>query len=199
MERVVEDIVARSQHGRVRVGVDGMCGSGKTTTAAVLTRALLDRGIEAVHISSDGFHMPRAVRYRAGRTSARGYYRDTYDLEALRADVLEPLAPGGSGRYAPAVFDLHADRACTIEWRQAPPAFVLVYDGSFSLRRELVDHWDVRVLIDTPRAICESRMLARDTHLGDDALELIRERYHGAWDIHVHEASLRELAGVHVL
>lgn len=196
VEPLVERITHLAKDGHVRVGIDGMCGSGKTTLARALVTQLTRIDIPVIHVSSDGFHQPRAIRYRAGRRSAEGYYRDTYDVDAIYSHLLDPLGPNGSSRYSTEVFDLATDQPLDAVWHTASAPLVIVYDGSFCLRPELVEHWDLRVLVDVPRTVAETRMLARDTHLGDDALDLIRERYHGAWDLHVAQAVPRERADV---
>ena len=55
--RVVARHVARLDLGHpVRVGVDGVCGAGKTTFARELVAAIDALGRPAVHLDSDGFH-----------------------------------------------------------------------------------------------------------------------------------------------
>jgi uridine kinase len=66
-----------------RVAVDGRTASGKTTLAAELAEALRRRGRPVISTSIDGFHRPKAERYRQGRHS-RSYYEDARDLAAIR-------------------------------------------------------------------------------------------------------------------
>ena len=89
----------------VRVGVDGVDGVGKTVFAAELGGALRGLGRPVVNVSLDGFHHPRAVRYRRGRDSPEGFWLDSYDYQAFSQHVLEPFAPGGSREYRSAVHD----------------------------------------------------------------------------------------------
>jgi ATP-NAD kinase len=49
-----------------------------------------------IRSTTDSFHNPRAVRYRRGRTSAEGYYRDSDDIEAIRRVLLHPVIQGGT-------------------------------------------------------------------------------------------------------
>ena len=57
----------------LRVGIDGVDGAGKTTLADTLADALEAAGIAVIRASVDGFHHPRAVRYRLGRESPEGF------------------------------------------------------------------------------------------------------------------------------
>lgn len=98
-------ICGRNPGHPIRVGIDGVCGVGKSTFAAELADRIDARGRPAILLDSDGFHNVRSVRYRQGRDSARGYYEDAYDFESLRDFVLKPLGPGGSRSYALRVHD----------------------------------------------------------------------------------------------
>lgn len=139
--RAVADrlIAARAEHP-LRVGIDGPCGAGKTTFARELVGVLAERGADAVHLDSDGFHHQRAVRYRQGRDSARGYYEDAYDFDALAQRALRPLGPGGTLRYATQVHDMATDALVTDAWALAAAEAIVVFDGTFlqrGLLREL--------------------------------------------------------------
>lgn len=148
--------------GFVRVGVDGVDGSGKTTFADALAAHLRSRGRSVVRIREDDFLNPRAVRYRLGRHSPEGYVADSYDLDRLKADVLDPFGPSGTGRYREASLDLASDTALDPPWLQAPAGSVLVLDGMFLHRDELLGVWDVSVLLDVPFEETCRRMALRD-------------------------------------
>jgi pantothenate kinase-related protein Tda10 len=47
-----------------RVAVDGVDGAGKTTFADELAACLVTCGRQIIRASVDGFHNPRAIRYR---------------------------------------------------------------------------------------------------------------------------------------
>ncbi len=113
----------------VRVGVDGVDGVGKTVLAAELSAALRDLGRDVV--SLDGFHHPRAVRYRRGQDSPEGSWLDSYDYQAFSEHVLEPFARGGSRRYRSVVHDVVTDEPVESDRLTAPAGAVLVVDGLF--------------------------------------------------------------------
>ena len=97
--RLLEAVVERVPTGRrVRVGVDGRGGAGKTVFGDELAAALSARGRAVVRASVDGFHRPRAERYRRGRHSPVGYWLDAYDYGRLAGALLDPFA---RGRCAP--------------------------------------------------------------------------------------------------
>ncbi|WP_093394809.1 nucleoside/nucleotide kinase family protein [Halopseudomonas xinjiangensis] len=104
-----------------RVAIDGADGAGKTRFAASLAHRLDAWGVGVMRASVDGFHQPRAVRYRRGRYSAEGFYSDSYDYPALKRLLLDPLSPGGAGKYVSAAFDHVTDRRVSVEPRLARP------------------------------------------------------------------------------
>lgn len=155
-------VPAPSGEHAVRVGVDGVDGAGKTTLADELADVLRSRGRPVVRVRLDDFLHPRDVRYRRGRESPEGFFHDSYDLAAVRREVLEPLGPGGDGWYRAAVHDHASDAALDLPRRQAAPGAVLVLDGLFLHRDELVSLWDLSVLVTAPFDVTYARMAARD-------------------------------------
>src|SRR5690625_923786 len=145
---VVADQIMAIDLGRpVRVAIDGIIAAGKTTFAKDLVEALARRGRRAVHVSMQGFHNLRKIRYEQGRDSADGYYEDAYDFAALRREVIEPLGPGGDRRYRTAVMDLDLDTPIDEPVRIAEPDDVILVDGSFLQRPEMAGAWDLVVYV----------------------------------------------------
>ncbi len=155
-------IAALDAGHRLRVAIDGVDGAGKTMFADALAPSLAALGRPVVRASVDGFHQPRAARYRLGRDSPDGFYRDSYDYAALRRCLLDPFGPGGSGLHRVAAFDHRADRPVDMPWLQAPADAVLLLDGIFLHRPELRDGWGFSIFLDTPFAISCARMALRD-------------------------------------
>lgn len=148
-----------------RVAVDGPDGSGKTVFADELAAAVRAAGRPVVRVSLDDFHNVRAVRYRQGRESPRGFWQDSYDYRRFQRDVLEPFAPGGTRLYRPVAHDLATDAVLHPEPRPAVPGSVLIVDGLFLHRSEIGEVWDLSVFLDVPFAVTATRMAARDgTH-----------------------------------
>ncbi|MBO0922958.1 uridine kinase [Cellulomonas sp. zg-ZUI199] len=165
LHRVATAVPDAHRLGRpVRVGVDGVDGVGKTTFADDLADLLRADGREVLRASVDGFHRPADERYRRGRTSPEGFFLDSYDLDAFRRMLLDPLAPGRTGprRVRTAVRDVVTDTALETPWRDVTDTTVAVVDGVFLQRGELVDAWDLRVWLDAPFEATYARMAARD-------------------------------------
>lgn len=159
---LADSVLALPGDGVRRIGVDGVDGAGKTVFADRLGQVLHDRGTEVIRASVDGFHHPRAVRHRRGRDSPDGFYLDSYDYPALRRLLLDPLAPGGSGRFVRARWDVRRDRPVAAPQERATPGAVLVFDGIFLHRPELRDCWDLSVFLDVDVATAMARVADRD-------------------------------------
>jgi uridine kinase len=175
LERLAGLITQRRPAQTLRVAVDGPDAAGKTTLAGELAGRLAGKR-DVIRASIDGFHRPRAERYRRGDLSPEGAYHDTFDYDAVRAVLLDPLGPGGSRRYRTAVFDHRSDAPAGPPPRLAPAAAVLLFDGVFLLRPQLRDGWDIAIFVDADPDEVLRRALVRDTQLMG-APDRIRERY----------------------
>jgi uridine kinase len=134
----------------LRVAVDGPPASGKTTLADELAVVLRARGRHVIRATVDDFLFPRAQRYRRGQYSAEGCYFDAHDRAALRRVLLDPLGPGGDRRFQHTVYDADTDTPSSPQAVTAPEDAVLLFDGVFLLRPELVDRWDLRIFVSVP-------------------------------------------------
>jgi uridine kinase len=154
----VLDTVARALScpiaaGVTRVAIDGVDGAGKTHFADELAGVLGASGRSVIRASVDGFHNPRSIRYRLGRDSPEGFFEDSYDYAQLKAVLLDPLSPGGSGHYRAAVFDHRSDSPVSAPTRVASPGDILVLDGIFLHRPELRAYWDYSIFLEVAFAV----------------------------------------------
>lgn len=175
LDDLVELIATRQPAGLLRVAVDGPDTAGKTTLADELAERLTGRR-PVIRIGVDGFHQPRAVRRRRGSLSPEGFYRDSFDYDAVREQVLRPLGPAGDRRYRTAVFDYRTDRPVHLEPRVAPQDAVLLFDGVFLLRPELRGQWDLTVYVHIGEQEALRRALIRDAE-AMGGVDVVRERY----------------------
>ena len=154
------DELTRDQD-RVTVAVDGPDAAGKTTLANALAHHLSGHVVRA---SVDAFLLPAEARYARGPLSPEGCYRDSYDYDRLRRELLDPFAGGGA-------------RA------------VLVVDGLFLLRPELRDRWTLAIHLDVSPTETLRRARVRDAELlGDDLEQRYAERYLPAQQLYRAEA-----------
>jgi uridine kinase len=158
-----EQIVARKQEDRpLKVGIDGRCAAGKTILADELGRVLGSSGFGILRPSVDGFHHPRERRYRQGEYSARGYYQDAYDYDAVIRALIGPL----------------------------PENTILLFEGIFVFRNQINAYWDYRILVDIDVETSLARSVIRDTGLigpADVVRRKLEVRYEPAWKMYVAE------------
>jgi uridine kinase len=159
-----------------RIGIDGIDCAGKTTLADLLAPPVARAGRPVIRASIDGFLRPRAERYRLGSLSGEGYYRDSFDLDALRARLLDPLAPGGDRRHVTAVWDEQGDCAVEAEPAIAAADAVVIVDGVFLQRPEIRGAWDLVIWVDVSFEDALRRAEARDRGRFGDGTD-VRERY----------------------
>lgn len=146
----------------ILIGVDGVDGSGKTTFAQSLAEGFRasGRAVHVVHL--DDFLNDRATRYRLGRTSPEGYFKDTYNLDSFRENVLRPLRSGGEPAIVLRAFDYATGTDFNDAPTVVPPGCVVIVEGMFLHRDELRELWDISVFLDVPFKISVQRMADRD-------------------------------------
>ena len=176
VEELARAIAAIELDHPVRVAVDGVGVAGKTVLADELAGPVSDLGRSVIRGSVDGFHNPRKVRHRRGAESPEGYYRDSFDYEAMRSALLDPLGPGGSLRYRTALFDFRTDSAVESPVLVADPSSVVIVDGIFLLKAELRRHWDFSIFVHASFETTLARAETRDVALFGSP-EAVRERY----------------------
>lgn len=161
--------------GRALVAIDGVDGAGKSTFRDKLAPMIARHGVQVVRASVDGFHNPRAIRYRRGKTSPIGFFEDSYNYTALRRRLLEPFRSGANSVQT-AYFDHQTDREVTTMQRVAPAA-ILLLDGIFLHRDELCDLWDFSIFLNVPFEVSYRRMSERDGS-NPDPLAIENARYY---------------------
>jgi uridine kinase len=154
---LAERILALRPGERVSVAVDGFDGAGKTVLADQLAEVVAARR-DVMRVSIDGFHRPEAERKRRGR-GAETFYADSYDYGSFRRAVVEPFRQGLP--VTPAVHDVDRDVAVHPDAVGVGPDTVLLVDGIFLQRPELVDVWDATVWVDVPFEVSVPRGNAR--------------------------------------
>lgn len=164
----------------VRVGIDGKSCSGKTRLADELIEPVRAHGRAVIRATIDGFHNPPEIRHRQGGSCPRGYYEDSFDLEAVKSCVLLPLGPGGNRSFQSARYDHRDESTVDVPWQTAAANAVLLFEGVFLHRPELTPHWDFTIYVKTNTELTLKRAMVRDRErLGSVAIveQKYRERY----------------------
>jgi uridine kinase len=130
------------------VAIDGVDGAGKTTFASELAPYIESSGRPVIRASVDGFRHPGEAGYKSAEGSPEGYFNESYNYQLLKKLLIEPLSPGGSGIYVPAVFNVETNSPIPIIKKQAKPRSILLLDGIFLHRPELRMYWDYSIFLD---------------------------------------------------
>ncbi|HEX4088962.1 MAG TPA: cytidylate kinase family protein [Trebonia sp.] len=191
LDRLADAIGSVAAPHPVRVAIDGSPAAGKTTLADELALLLRDQGREVIRTTTESFQLPRAQRYRRGEFSPEANYHDSFDYDTLRRVLLDPLGPGGDRRYQQAVYDLATDTILSPPALTAQADAVLLLDGVFLLRPELVDRWDLSIFVSVAFEQTLDRARIRDLALLGSAAEVerrFRTRYIPAQRLYFAEA-----------
>jgi len=138
VEHLADALATRAADaGWLRVGIDGSAPTRPAALADALVDPLRVRGRPVLRVSAAGFWRPASLRFERGREDPDARYENWLDEGALVREVLDPLGPGGSGRYLPSLWDADRDRATRAAYADAPPGAVLIVDGSLLLGRWL--------------------------------------------------------------
>lgn len=193
---LAESLIARQGGHPLRVAIDGITASGKTTLGNELTSALAEQEHPVIRIRMDDFHHRRERRYRQGKDSARGYYEDAYDFDTLNQHVLKPLGPNGNREFRRSIIDLASDTPIDEPADLAAPDSILVVDGSF-MQRHHRENWDAVIFVNTSFDEAMRRGIARDAEqFGGpaEAQQRYAHRYHAASRMYIDEVSPAQAA-----
>lgn len=183
----------------LRVAIDGVDGSGKTYLADELAENLKKSARQIIRVSVDKFHNPREVRYQKGRNSPEGYYFDSFNNNSVIETVLKPLGPSGNFQYKKAVFDYKTDSEITSPPEQANRDAILLMDGIFLQRPELVNYWDLKIFLDVDFHHTVARAVKRDGwYLGSEqeTTAIYNERYVPGQELYFQETKPKKNADI---
>ncbi|KXY31041.1 uridine kinase [Bacillus cereus] len=199
MKEIADHILTLKLAHPIRVGVNGITASGKTTFANELAEEMKNRGVQVTRASIDDFHNPRVIRYAQGKESARGYYEDAHNYTAFKERLLKPLGPNGNLQYETISHNLITDMSVHNTPLVASPTMVLIVDGTFLLKKEIEYLFDYKIFVDTDFEIARNRGAERETEAFgsyEEAEKMFINRYHAACKMYIDEHNPKECANV---
>ncbi|MFZ5710046.1 MAG: nucleoside/nucleotide kinase family protein [Pseudomonadota bacterium] len=161
------------------VAIAGPPGSGKSTTAEKIVRAInRARPGAAALLPMDGFHFDDAVLREMKRLPWKGA-PDTFDVGGLRA-TLERLRRNDEDKVAVPVFDRSIEIARAGGRLIARSADIIVCEGNYLLLNRapwssLAPYFDLRVLIEVSEKILRERLRRRWEGFGLDEAGIRRK------------------------
>jgi uridine kinase len=108
--------------------------------------------------------------------SVEGYVEDSFDYAAVRKCVLDPLGPQGNLSYLPEVYDLALGATKQSDPVVASPDAILLFEGVMLFRKELANHFDYKIFVDSSFEVALERAKARDLkHFGN--MQTLLDKY----------------------
>lgn len=182
----------------VRVAVNGIEGTGKTTFAENFVVFLNNEKVKAIHVSIDGFHFNKEHRYKQGRDSAKGYYEYSYNEIAFVEKVLLS-SQSEKPNYTKAIHDLETDQYLDLEPIEISNETILITDGAYLFKPNYREHWDLKIYLKTDFETALVRGINRDKELlgGIEATkDKFNNRYHQASKIYIENNNPEEIADI---
>lgn len=140
---------ALAERGHLLLAIDGRCGCGKSSLAALLAREL-DGNV----FHTDDFYLPFSRRAHDWRTQPAG----NMDLTRLREEVLTPLLAEETVYYR--AYDCPRD--CFKPTIEIPFKALSVVEGSYSQHPRLADAYDRKLFVTADREIQMHRLRERE-------------------------------------
>lgn len=162
------------------IGIDGCGASGKSTLANLLKEECPN--VSLVHM--DDFYLPSDQIIQV--PPFQKPIGADFDWKRVLKQVLDPISQDKSGYFQR--YDWETDLLA--EWHHVPIGGIVIIEGVYSTRKELVDHYDFTIWVDCPR---ETRLLRGIERDGEDAREMWENNWMISEDIYlkVHEPQER--------
>lgn len=200
LQHLATIILEKQKDSPLFVGIDGVDASGKTTLAVELVKELKGSGRPIIRASIDGFHNPKSVRYTKGENSPEGYYFDSFNHKAIAEVLLDPLN-SGKLQYKTAVFDYRTDSEVVLPGQTATNDSILIMEGIFLFRPELVNYWDIKIFVDVDFKITVNRAVKRAAEIEyigteQEILDKYEKRYIPGQQLYFEKAQPKEKADI---
>jgi Uridine kinase len=140
-------IDAKLNNGKVILGIDGKCGSGKSTIADIISEVY---NSDIIHM--DDFFLPPDLRTEERRNEIGG----NVHYERFEEEVLSKIRLDEPFEHK--VFDCSVMDYKGTAVIQSTPKDLIIVEGSYSLRFS----YDINVFVDVPDEIQKERILIRD-------------------------------------
>lgn len=190
--------VQKRKHTVVRVGINGIEGTGKTTFCQSLTEFLNKKGLKAIQITIDGYHNPQQVRYKQGRDSAKGYYEDAYNETEFIEKVLIS-SQKENPTYVDAIHNLETDQPLKPTTLSLTNKHIILTDGAYIFKKNYAPYWDLKIYLQTDFETALARGIQRDLILLGgltSAKEKYKVRYHKASKMYIEENNPTTVADI---
>lgn len=173
---------AMEEHPRLRLAIDGPCASGKSTLGAALRNIY---NCPLIHM--DDFFLRPEQRTEERLAQPGG----NVDYERFAQEVLSPLLAGEAFSYRPWICQKGGfDQAIAV-----PSAPLTVVEGSYSLRPDLRDAYQLRIWVEASMELRRQRLLERG---GADCLTRFEQLWIPLEDRYFESCGVSDCCHVHL-
>jgi uridine kinase len=179
------------------VGIDGIDCSGKTTLAKKIKKALDAQNIDNQIIHLDDFHFPKIHRYKGGEKSWRNYFNRSHNIARIVDEILIPIVRRHNFKKKLKLLDLDSDTFSVTKTYQITKNTIVIFEGVFLFREELVKYIDLKIYIDISFERALKRVIKRDVPLyGDLILLKYHEKYYPAQRYYIESVNPKKIADI---
>lgn len=159
------------------IGIDGLGGAGKSTISEMICSDLERNGIHTILLHIDDFIHTRQIRYNSEYPEWRCYYELQWRYDYF-IQTVKRLKAASDHSVEVELYDKDNDKYYTEIYTTTSKTAVIV-EGIFLQRKELQGFFDYMVYIDVPENVRLSRVLQRDTYIGNERqiINKYRTRY----------------------
>ena len=165
------------------IGIDGCGCSGKSTFADKIK----DEFSNVTIVHKDDFYLPSSQILNTHPTKKP--IGADFDWKRLLNQVLEPISQEKEGHYQQ--YDWETDSLT--EWHTVPVGGIVIIEGVYSIRKELIDKYDFKIWVDCPRDKRLARGIERD---GEEAHEMWVNNWMISEDVYVEKHKPNERADI---
>lgn len=144
------------------IGIDGLGGAGKTTISEIIIDELKKNNIHTVLLHIDDFIHKREVRYNPNFPDWQCYYDLQWRYDYF-CEVIDRIKSSGYTNVE--LYDKENDLYINKHF-SVSDCTVIIVEGIFLQRKELVNLFDYMIYIDIPERVRLNRVLLRDTYIG---------------------------------
>jgi len=182
------------------VGINGKDASGKTMMADILAQHLAKKtSRQIIRISIDDFMNERSIRYTPAESAGRSCYEHTFNFNDFTRYVLRSLHQASEWTYKDKIFDHATDTVMISSDKVADANAIVIVDGVFLYKKELVDYWDIKILLQTDDDVVIERGARRDEQrIGsyEEARQKYIDRYIASQTIYFNEEDPERAADI---
>ena len=160
MNRAFTELEERLQQGKVLLGIDGRCASGKSTLGAYLAEKY-----DGVLLHMDDFFL-RPEQRTAQRYATPG---GNVDYERFEEEILKPYKEGKEIVYRP--FD--CSTFTLGEEKRVPEKKLLIVEGSYAFVPSLISYYDLKFFLNIDPSEQERRLKERNP----EKWEMFKEKW----------------------